>query len=148
MATVNDLIGAKTDASRYALKANESVYRAIRLMADTQIGAVLVVDKGSVIGIFTERDYFVRVEVEGLPAKETPLRDVMTDKMYSVTAETTIEQCLALMNLRHIRHLPVVENGNLIGIISMRDAVAAVLDECFGEIQGLENYVLGSGFAG
>jgi len=97
MATVNDLIGAKTDASRYALKANESVYRAIRLMADTQIGAVLVVEKGRVIGIFTERDYFVRVEVEGLPAKETPLRDVMTDKMYSVTTETTIEQCLALM---------------------------------------------------
>ena len=148
MATVNDLIGAKTDASRYALKANESVYRAIRLMADTQIGAVLVVEKGRVIGIFTERDYFVRVEVEGLPAKETPLRDVMTDKMYTVTTETTIEQCLALMNLRHIRHLPVVENENLIGIISMRDAVAAVLDECFGEIHGLENYVLGSGFAG
>ena len=148
MATVNDLLGVKTDASRYALKAHETVYKAIRLMSDTQIGAVLVVEKGKVIGIFTERDYFMRVEVEGLPSKETSLRDVMTDKMYSVTTETSIQQCLALMIQHHIRHLPVVENENLIGIISMRDAVAAVLHECYGEIQGLEGYVLGSGFAG
>ena len=65
MSTVKDLIGAKTDGSRYAVKANETVYRAIRLMADRRIGAVLVVEKGIVIGIFTERDYIMRVEVEG-----------------------------------------------------------------------------------
>lgn len=148
MATVADLIGAKTDASRYAVKANESVYRAIRLMADRRIGAVLVVENGTVIGIFTERDYIMRVEVEGRAAKETTLREVMTDKMYTVTTETSIEQCLGLMDLRHIRHLPIVEQGQLMGIISMRDAIAAVLQGREDEIRGIENYALASGFQG
>jgi CBS domain-containing protein len=148
MATVNDLLSAKTDASRYAVRADETVYRAIRLMADRRIGAVLVVEKGIVIGIFTERDYIMRVEVEGRTPKDTLLREVMTDKMYSVKTDTSVEQCLALMMLRHIRHLPIVENGNLLGIISMRDAVDAVLDERRSEIQGLENYTLDSGFQG
>ena len=148
MANVADLIGAKTDASRYAVKANETVYRAIRLMADRHIGAVLVVEKGIVIGIFTERDYIMRVEVEGRAAKETLLREVMTDKMYTVTTNTSIEHCLGLMILRHIRHLPIVEEGRLMGIISMRDAVAAILKDHETDIQGLENYILGSGFQG
>ncbi len=148
MATVNDLLSAKTDGSRYAVKANETVYRAIRLMADRHIGAVLVVEKGIVIGIFTERDYIMRVEVEGRTPRETLLQEVMTGQMYTVTTSTSVEQCLALMMLRHIRHLPIVENGNLLGIISMRDAVDAMLDERLGEIQGLENYTLASGFHG
>lgn len=148
MATVKDLLGAKTDGSRYAVKANETVYRAIRLMADRRIGCVLVVEKGIVIGIFTERDYIMRIEVEGRTPKDTLLRDVMTDRMYTVTTDTSVRECLALMMLRHIRHLPIVENGILLGIISMRDAVDAVLDERRNEIQGLENYTLDSGFQG
>ena len=148
MATVNDLIGAKTDASRYAVKATETVYRAIRLMADRRIGAVLVVEQGIVVGIFTERDYIMRVEVEGRAAKETLLREVMTDKMYTVTTSTSIEHCLALMIRYRFRHLPVVEEGTLMGIISMRDAVAAILEAHGAEIQGLENYVPASGFHG
>ena len=148
MANVEDLIGAKTDASRYAVRADETVYRAIRLMADRRIGAVLVVDKSTVIGIFTERDYIMRVEVEGRAAKETLLREVMTDKMYTVATHTSIEHCLGLMTLRHIRHLPIVEEGRLMGIISMRDAVAAILKDHESDIQGLENYILGSGFQG
>jgi CBS domain-containing protein len=148
MATVSDLIGAKTDASRYAVKANETVYKAIRLMADRHIGAVLVVENGTVIGIFTERDYIMRVEVEGRAAKETTVREVMTEKMYTVTTGTSIEQCLGLMDLRHIRHLPIVEEGKLMGIISMRDAIAAVLEGREEEIRGIEEYALASGFRG
>jgi len=148
MATVADLIGAKTDASRYAVKAKETVYRAIRLMADRHIGAVLVVEKGTVIGIFTERDYIMRVEVEGRSAKETSVREVMTDKMYTVTTGTSIEECLGLMDLRHIRHLPIVEEGKLMGIISMRDAIAAILKGHEDEIKDIENYALASGFQG
>ena len=148
MATVADLIGAKTDASRYAVKANETIYRAIRLMADRHIGAVLVVEKGIVIGIFTERDYIMRVEVEGRAAKETTVREVMTDKMYTVSTDTSIEQCLGLMDLRHIRHLPIVEKERLVGIISMRDAISAILKDHEDELEGLENYILGSGFQG
>lgn len=148
MAIVKDLIGAKTDASRYAIKSNETVYKAIRLMADRHIGAVLVVEKGIVNGIFTERDYIMRVEVEGLSAKDTFVRQVMTDKMYTVTTGTSIEDCMALMVLRHIRHLPVVENGRLMGIISMRDVLAAALENLVGEIKELEGYTLTTGFAG
>jgi CBS domain-containing protein len=148
MATVNDLLGAKTDASRYAVKATESVYRAIRLMADRRIGAILVVEQGIVIGIFTERDYIMRVEVEGRVAKDTLLREVMTDQMYTVTTGTSIEHCLALMIRHRFRHLPVVEEGQLMGIISMRDAVAAVLETQGADIQGLDNFTLASGFHG
>lgn len=146
MATVNDLIGAKTDASRYAVKATETVYRAIRLMADRRIGAVLVVEQGIVIGIFTERDYIMRVEVEGRAAKETLLREVMTDKMYTVTTSTSIEHCLALMIRYRFRHLPVVEEGNLMGIISMRDAVAAALEAQGTGMRGIEDYTPATGF--
>jgi CBS domain-containing protein len=148
MATVNDLLGAKTDASRYAVKATETVYRAIQLMADRRIGAVLVVERGIVVGIFTERDYIMRVEVEGRAARETPLRDVMTEEMYTVTTSTSIEHCLALMIRFRLRHLPVVEDGNLMGIISMRDAVAAVLEAKGVDMQGIDNYTLASGFRG
>jgi CBS domain-containing protein len=148
MATVNDLLGAKTDASRYAVKATETVYRAIQLMADRRIGAVLVVERGIVVGIFTERDYIMRVEVEGRAARETPLRDVMTEEMYTVTTGTSIEHCLALMIRYRLRHLPVVEDGNLMGIISMRDAVAAVLEAQGVDMQGIDNYTLASGFRG
>lgn len=148
MVTVNDLIGAKTDASRYAVKATETVYRAIRLMANRRIGAVLVVEQGIVIGIFTERDYIMRVEVEGRAVKETLLREVMTDKMYTVTTSTSLEHCLALMIRYRFRHLPVVEERRLIGIISMRDAVAAVLEAQGAEVQDLENYVPATGFHG
>src|SRR5512138_1736290 len=109
MATVNDLLSAKTDGSRYAIRANETIYRAIRLMADRHIGAVLVVEKGIVTGIFTERDYIMRVEVEGLSAKETTVKEVMTDRMYTVKTDTSMEQCMALMIHRHVRHLPVVD---------------------------------------
>lgn len=90
----------------------------------------------------------MRVEVEGRAAKETTLREVMTDKMYTVTTGTSIEQCLGLMDLRHIRHLPIVEEGKLMGIISMRDAIAAVLKSREDEIRGIENYALASGFLG
>jgi CBS domain-containing protein len=148
MATVQDLLGAKTDASRYAIKANETVYKAIRIMAATRIGAVLVVENGIVIGIFTERDYFMRVEIENRSAKDTLVKEVMTDKMYTVPTQATIEQCMALMIQRHIRHLPVVENDKLMGIISMRDAVGAVLDERKGQIEDIENFTLASGFRG
>jgi predicted transcriptional regulator len=72
----------------------------------------------------------------------------MTDKMYTVSTDTSIEQCLGLMDLRHIRHLPIVEKDRLVGIISMRDAIGAILKDHEAELEGLENYILGSGFQG
>ena len=146
MAVVKKLIGGKKDGTNYAVKADDTVLDALTLMAEVNIGAVLVLDEGRIVGIFTERDYARKGELEWRHASNTPMREVMTENMYSVTTNTSIEECMALMMHYGIRHLPVVENAKLLGIISMRDVVATMMDERDSEIKGLENYILASGF--
>ncbi len=146
MATVKHLVDSKTDSTHYAVKANETVLKALRVMSAANIGSVLVMEGGKIIGIFTERDYAQRGELEGRTAKETSVKEVMTEEMYTVTTETSIDECMALMMKYHIRHLPVVENGVLVGIVSMRDVVAAALEERESKIKGLENFIHSSGF--
>lgn len=146
MATVKHLVDSKTDSTHYAVKANETVFKALRVMAAANIGSVLVMDEGKIIGIFTERDYAQKGELEDRTAKETRVRDVMTDTMYTVTPETSIDECMALMMKFHIRHLPVLENDKLVGIVSMRDVIAAALEERETKIKGLETFIHSSGF--
>jgi len=146
MATVKHLVDSKTDSTHYAVKANETVLKALRVMAGANIGSVLVMEESKIIGIFTERDYAKRGELEGRTAAKTTVREVMTEEIYSVTSETSIDECMAGMMKYHIRHLPVVENGVLVGIVSMRDVVAAALEERESKIKGLENIIHGSGF--
>ena len=146
MATVKHLVDSKTDSTHYAVKANETVLKALRVMQGANIGSVLVMDEGKIIGIFTERDYATKVELDGRTAANTPVREVMTEEMYTVTTETSVDECMAVMMKFHIRHLPVVENGVLVGIISMRDVVAAALEERESKIKGLENFIQDSGF--
>lgn len=146
MATVKHLVDSKTDSTHYAVKANETVFKALSVMAAANIGSVLVMDDGKIIGIFTERDYAQKGELEDRIAKGTRVRDVMTDTMYTVTNETSIDECMALMMKYHIRHLPVVENDKLVGIVSMRDVIAAALEERESKIKGLENFIHSSGF--
>jgi CBS domain-containing protein len=146
MATVKHLVDSKTDHTHYAVKANETVLKALRVMTAANIGSVLVMEEGKIIGIFTERDYTQKGELEGRSAKETPVREVMTEEMYTVTTDTSTDECMALMMKYHIRHLPVVENGILVGIVSMRDVVAAALEERESKIKGLENFIQASGF--
>jgi CBS domain-containing protein len=146
MATVQHLVDSKTDSTHYAVKANETVWKALRVMAAANIGSVLVMENGKIIGIFTERDYVQRGELEGRIAKETIVKEVMTEEMYTVTTETSTDECMALMMKYHIRHLPVVDNGILVGIVSMRDVVAEALEERESKIKGLENFIHSSGF--
>lgn len=146
MATVKHLVDAKIDSTHYAVKANETVLKALRVMQGATIGSVLVMEEGKIIGIFTERDYAQKGELEGRTAATTPVKEVMTEHMHTVTTETSIEECMALMMEYHIRHLPVVENETLVGIISMRDVVAAALREREDKIRGLENFIQASGF--
>lgn len=148
MATVKHLIDSKRDATNFTVNARDTVLQALKVMADAHIGAVLVMDAGKIVGIFTERDYTLKGELEGRSANDTLIKDVMTDEMYTVTTDTSTEQCMALMMQHGIRHLPVVEHGKLLGIISMRDVISAALDERESEIKGLENYILASGFDG
>jgi CBS domain-containing protein len=116
-------------------------------MANADIGSVLVKEEGKIVGIFTERDYTLKGELEGRTATGTRVREVMTEEMYTVTTNTSIDECMALMMLHHIRHLPVVENGLLVGIVSMRDVVAAAFEERESKIKGLEDFIRASGFS-
>lgn len=147
MFTVREILEAKGDASNYAVSANDTVLTALKLMAEKHIGAVLVTEGGKIVGIYTERDYVQKGELQGRKADSTLLRDVMTASMYTVTTDTSVEQCMALMEAHHIRHLPVVENDQLMGMVSIRDVMSAVLENRESEIKGLENYILASGFA-
>ncbi|MEP7137226.1 MAG: CBS domain-containing protein [Chloroflexota bacterium] len=148
MTTVRRLLESKEGASNFAVSINDMVLDALKVMNDAKVGAVLVTENHKIVGIFTERDYLQKGEMAGRVAKSTPVKDVMTHDMYTVNMETSVEQCMALMDEHHFRHLPVVENDHLVGIVSIRDVLNALLKNKEIEIKGLENYIMGSGFAG
>lgn len=147
MTTVQKLLKAKGDASNYSVSGDDTVLKALKMMAEEHIGAVLVTEGDKIIGIYTERDYVQKGELDGRKAESTPVREVMTAGMYTVTTDTSVEQCMALMETHHIRHLPVVENDQLVGMVSIRDVMVAALENRETEIKGLENYILASGFS-
>lgn len=121
---------------------DDSVYKALQLMQERDIGAVLVLDNGKLSGIFTERDCAQKVAIQGLDTRKTPVRDVMTDKVRFVTPDQTVTQCLGLMTERFFRHLPVMdENQKLIGIISIGDLVKEKISEQDFTIEQLERYI-------
>lgn len=146
MTTVRKLLEAKESPTNFSVEAAQTVLEALKVMAKAQIGAILVTENGKIIGIYTERDYLFKGELEGRAAKDTRIKDVMVPQMITVTNDTTVDQCMALMKQYRIRHLPVVENDQLIGLVSMRDVMMAAVENKESEIRGLENYITGSGF--
>lgn len=121
-----------------------TVYQAIELMCDKNIGGLLIVDDdGSLAGIFTERDYARKLILKGRSSKDTLIQDLMTTNLITVTPENSIEDCMRLMTDKHIRHLPVLEGGVLVGVISIGDVVRSVIDEQKGIIEHLEHYIMG-----
>jgi len=148
MANVSDLLKNKKGASKLTVAATDTVLDVLKVMTDSQVGAVLVLDNKKIVGIFTERDYLKKGELIGKCAKTTQVKELMTKEMYTVRMDTTIEQSMALMNEHHFRHLPVVEDGQMIGILSIRDVLNAVLQNKVREIMGLENYMTASNFLG
>ncbi len=146
MTTVRKLLESKESETNYSVASTDTVLHAIQVMINAHIGAVLVTENGRIVGIYTERDYLYKGEIEGRSAGETQLKDVMVSKMFTVTMDTTAEQCIGLMRQHNIRHLPVVEHDQLVGLVSMRDVMFAVIENKESEIRGLENYIMGSGF--
>jgi CBS domain-containing protein len=146
MTTVRKLLESKETETNYSVASTDTVLQAIKVMTDAHIGAVLVTEGGRIVGIYTERDYLYKGEIDGHSAKDTIIKDVMISKMITVTKETTVEQCIGLMRQYNIRHLPVVENEHLVGLVSMRDVMFAAIENKESEIRGLENYIMGSGF--
>ena len=138
-ATVRDMLRGKADV--YAVAPGDTVFTALRLMADRNIGAVLVRSNEKLEGIFSERDYARKVILLGKTSRETLVSEIMTTHVICVEPGWTADQCMALMTERRIRHLPVVEQGRLIGVISIGDVVRAVVEEQQFTIDSLQRYI-------
>jgi CBS domain-containing protein len=146
MTTVRKILEEKAETAIYTVAATDTVLQALKVMQESNTGAILVTDGDKITGIFTERDYARQGEVKGRCAKETIIGDVMTKEMILIKPETTTQQCAELMAKYRVRHLPVLENERVIGIISLRRLAQALLDEQKGTITELENYILGTGY--
>lgn len=138
--TVRDVLRVKGNEV-CSVKPNNSVLDALKLMAERDIGAVMVMDGERPVGIFSERDYARQVVLKGKTSKDTPVREVMTTKVAFVRPQQTIEECMALMTAKRFRHLPVIENNKLVGILSIGDVVKAVIAEQEFLIEQLVNYI-------
>ncbi len=128
----------------YAISPMATVFYALKLMAEKDVGALLVMEGEKILGIFSERDYARRVILEGKSSKEIYVEDVMSGIVYYINPENTIEECMAVMTDKKVRHLPVLENDRLAGIISIGDVVKAIIDERNLTIDQLVNYIKGS----
>jgi CBS domain-containing protein len=127
-----------------SVDSTETVYDAICLMAEVNIGAVLVQDDDTISGIFTERDYLQKVALKSLSSKQTKVSEVMTSPVISAEPHDSIQQCMETMTTCHCRHLPIVENGKLLGIVSIGDLVKRLLDEKQEEVRRLNEYITGT----
>lgn len=142
MVTVNQCLQNKGRAI-WSIGPNLSVYDALQMMAEKDIGALLVVEDDRLAGIFSERDYARKVILQGKSSKETSVREIMTSRVVCVRPEQTIEDCMALMTDKRVRHLPVLENDRLVGMISIGDVVKTIIAEQQFVIEQLENYITG-----
>ncbi len=145
MITVKDLI-KKGGSSTVVVSPADTVYRALQLMAENNVGAVMIADSGQTLGIFTERDYCRKIILMGRSSLNTPIQDIMTKQMITVSPAQSLEECLELMTKYHIRHLPVQEDGKLIGIVSMRNVMEMIISMKQERIEQLENYILGTDY--
>lgn len=146
MATVSNLLKAK-GKDVWTVQSGTSVKNTLKLMAEKNIGAVLVLDGGKIVGIFSERDYARHAARRESMLLNDPVDDFMTRAVYYVGPVQTVEEVMALMTSKHIRHLPVLENDQLVGLISIGDVVKKLMEEKETTIQGLENYILGRDFS-
>ncbi|RKZ49942.1 MAG: histidine kinase [Gammaproteobacteria bacterium] len=119
------------------------VYDAIKLMNEAKVGALLVMENNKLVGIISERDYARRVILEDRASHDTPVKDIMTPDVITVTPDQSVEDCMKLMSAHHIRHLPVAENGEVSGVISTMDVVTSIISEKESVIDQLEHYISG-----
>jgi CBS domain-containing protein len=121
-----------------------TVYEALQLMSEKEVGAILVMEENKVVGIFTERDYARKVILMGKFSKDTAVGDLMTQEVLYVEPHDTIDDCMVLMTNNRVRHLPVLDNGQLAGIVSIGDLVKHIISEQESTISELEKYIAGS----
>lgn len=142
MRTAKDIIQYK-GSTVWSVGPNDTVLHALGVMADHEIGAVIVLDGDRLLGILTERDYARKVVLAGRSSKESPVADVMTQAVICVPPERTIDECLALMTEKRVRHLPVFDHKQLVGMVSIGDLVRATIAEQEHVIEQLQHYIAG-----
>jgi CBS domain-containing protein len=142
MHTVKELLREKGNQV-WTIAPRATVYEALELMAEKNIGSLVVVERGDVAGVFTERDYARKVILKGRSSKTTNVAELMTTDVLYVSPEDTIENCMALMTDKRLRHLPVMENGKLAGVVSIGDIVKVIISEREFTIRELERYITG-----
>jgi CBS domain-containing protein len=141
--TVKDILRTKgTDI--WSIAPDDTVYDALTLMAERNIGAVLVMESGRLAGILSERDYARKVDLLGKKAKDTPVGAIMTERVVCVRPDETVEECMALMTDKRVRHLPVLEDDQVIGVVSIGDVVKSIISEQEFIIEQLEHYITGT----
>lgn len=143
MRTVSDLLRGK-GFTVWTVSPGATVFEALQLMAEKEIGALVVVEEGKLVGILSERDYARKVSLFGKSSKETPVSEIMTTRVYYVRPQQSVEECMALMTEKRVRHLPVLSNGEIAGLVSIGDVVKALISEKEFIIQQLEQYITGS----
>jgi CBS domain-containing protein len=127
----------------WSIAPEATVFEAIKLMADKNIGSLLVMSGDRLVGVFTERDYTRKIALQGKRSKETQVREILSGKIVSVTPHQTVEECMRLMTENRVRHLPVLENGKAIGVVSIGDLVNWTISAQDAAIAQMEQYIAG-----
>ena len=142
MAYIRDILNTK-DKTVYSISPDATVFDALILMSEKGIGALIVMEGEKVVGIFSERDYARKIILKGKTSRETMVREVMSSHLFHVRPENTVEECMVLMTGKHVRHLPVFEEGRFVGVISIGDVVKAIISHQEFLIDQLSNYISG-----
>jgi len=143
MKTVKDVLEAKGNSQIWSISSNASVFEAVNMMDEKNVGALLVIDGGKLVGIIAERDIARRLVLKGRSSRDTIVKDIMTSDLYGVSSDTAIEKCLMLMTEKRVRHLPVFENDHLVGVMSIGNIVKSVIIKQDSIIENLQDYILG-----
>ncbi len=144
MPTVSDILSRRANSSLAALPPEATVRDALQVMADRNVGSVLIMQGEVLLGIFTERDYARKLALKGLASADTLLADVMTAKLYVVSPKQTVQECMGIMSQARVRHLPVVDAGAVQGLVSIGDLVNAELEAQRFLISQMESYIAGN----
>jgi CBS domain-containing protein len=143
MKTIRQVLGAKGHTV-FTIGPDAKVYEALQQLAEHDVGALVVTEEGEVVGLVSERDCARKLVLLGRLARETPVRDIMSKEVICVDSKQTVDGCMALMSEKRVRHLPVLENGQLAGIISIGDVVKAIIEDREATIEQLEHYIKGT----
>ena len=143
MITIEQLLNNK-DNQIWSVEPKISIFEALKIMSDKEIGALLVIEDEKLVGIFSERDYARKVILKGKSSINTQVGELMTKKVLYIDPEKNINDCMAIMTDKHIRHLPVINNHKVIGIVTIGDVVNQIISEQEFTIHHLENYIMGT----